>query len=758
MNMPNLKLKDVLAMSKAELEEDLRARGKPCEGTKVDLQIQLIEAIESLEFHDAKNGEEGEDKKPIAAEGDYKRVSKLIPSFNGKSDFAVWRNAVDEIRKTHNCDKEKMKLEIVFKLTGTVKEWFESSNKYHLSYDALLDEIKRNFWVEKSPFDLRNDLQARVWRDGETMAEYIQAKVILSARLDLPDKELIQYIVAGAGDEATQNQLRMGHFQSVDVILQQIGTMRKPPQSTTVHRPHDRQWRAAADYRQQPTQPQQWQERRCYRCNLKGHMANQCTSEIGAGQGVCYICGVAGHMARDCSAGNQINQIGVGGKYINFVVNFNDRTMTWRGLIDTGSPISLIRECSCGEYIPNNNFNNFRGLNRTKLNVLGLITRVVGFDGKRRDIDFYIVPDYTIDYNVLLGRDFLNQFRGRLLFDHEELNFFSKIEDSENEISLIPEIEKIADRAELTIIYGVENNNNFVDEELNALYQINVVEDEDPKLIINESISYEDQSKVKKIFNDVYLNGPIDNIDQKTKMKLIVKKDCPIYFKPRRLSVAEKDNLQKCIDDLLRQNIIRPSTSEYSSPIVMVKKKNGEMRLCVDYTELNNATTREIFPIPHIEDQIAMLQGKTFFSSLDLKNGFYNIKMDPDSVKYTAFTTPLGNFEFLRMPFGLKNAPSVFQRVLHNLFADLIRAEKLLIYLDDLLIPSDAIEEHLEILAEVLRRLKGANLELRLDKCKFLQVKIEYLGYVIEKNKIRPSDSIGKNFRFPSQLDKFNHF
>lgn len=132
--------------------------------------------------------------------------------------------------------------------------------------------------------------------------------------------------------------------------------------------------------------------------------------------------------------------------------------------------------------------------------------------------------------------------------------------------------------------------------------------------------------------------------------------------------------------------------------------------------------------------------------------------MDPDSVKYTAFTTPLGNFEFLRMPFGLKNAPSVFQRVLHNLFADLIRAGKLLIYLDDILIPSDAIEEHLEILAEVLRRLKGANLELRLDKCKFLQVKIEYLGYVIEKNKIRPSDSIGKNFRFPSQLDKFNHF
>lgn len=135
--------------------------------------------------------------------------------------------------------------------------------------------------------------------------------------------------------------------------------------------------------------------------------------------------------------------------------------------------------------------------------------------------------------------------------------------------------------------------------------------------------------------------------------------------------------------------------------------------------------------------------------------------MHPESVKYTAFTTPFGNYEFLYMPFGLKNAPSVFQRVLYNLFADLIRARKLLLYLDDFLIPSRTIEEHLQTLAEVLGRLKRANLEIRLDKCKFLQAKIEYLGYVIEKNKIKPSEcgvAVVKDFSLPKSIRQVQSF
>lgn len=377
-----MKLRDVLAMTKAELEEQLNTRGLSINGTKVDLQLKLIEAIESLEYHEARSDEQHTENRETA-DVDYKRVSKLIPAYNGKTDFVVWRNAVDEIRKTHKCDKEKMKLEIVFKLAGTVKEWFESSNKYHLTYDALLDDIKRNFYVEKSPFDLRNDLQARVWMANETMAEYVQAKVILSARLDLPDKELIQYIVAGSGDEATQNQLRIGQFQSVNDIMQQIGNMRKP---VTVHRLQDRPWRAAVEHRPQQPQQHPWQERRCYSCNMKGHLANQCTAESGTRLGVCYKCGTAGHMARDCNAGKQIHKIGGGGKFINFIVHFNDRIETWRGLIDTGSPISLLRECCSGEYDLIDNSYDFRGLNSTKLKVLGSMTGVVGFDGKSREI------------------------------------------------------------------------------------------------------------------------------------------------------------------------------------------------------------------------------------------------------------------------------------------------------------------------------------------------------------------------------------
>lgn len=185
-------------------------------------------------------------------------------------------------------------------------------------------------------------------------------------------------------------------------IMQQIGNMRKP---VTVHRPQDRPWRAAVEHRPQQPQQHPWQERRCYSCNMKGHLVNQYT-ESGTRLGVCYKCGTAGHMARDCNAGKQIHKIGGGGKFINFIVNFNDRIETWRGLIDTGSPISLLRECCSGEYDLIDNSYDFRGLNSTKLKVLGSMTGVVGLDGKRQEIEFYIVPDNTIAFNVLLWRDF----------------------------------------------------------------------------------------------------------------------------------------------------------------------------------------------------------------------------------------------------------------------------------------------------------------------------------------------------------------
>jgi len=162
--------------------------------------------------------------------------------------------------------------------------------------------------------------------------------------------------------------------------------------------------------------------------------------------------------------------------------------------------------------------------------------------------------------------------------------------------------------------------------------------------------------------------------------------------------------------------------------------------MCVDFRTLNKITVRDNFPLPLIKDQLDLLAGKKYFTTLDLKDGFFHIKMHEDSIKYTSFVTPLGQYEYLRMPFGLKSAPLKFQRYVTEIFKDQIDAGEISVYLDDFLIATETIEHHLRILEKVFKLLVANCLELRLDKCRFLQTKLDYLGYTVTGEGIQPTD------------------
>lgn len=157
--------------------------------------------------------------------------------------------------------------------------------------------------------------------------------------------------------------------------------------------------------------------------------------------------------------------------------------------------------------------------------------------------------------------------------------------------------------------------------------------------------------------------------------------------------------------------------------------------MCVDYRALNKLTERDNYPLPLIEDQIDRLHGKKFFSCLDLKDRFYHVPVAENSIKFTSFVTPFGQYEFLRMPFGLRNAPSVFQRFVNLIFRTLVDSNKVLINMDDIMIATDSIEEHENILREVFKIVERFSLNLKLSKCKFFFEEIDYLGY-----RIRDSD------------------
>lgn len=162
-----------------------------------------------------------------------------------------------------------------------------------------------------------------------------------------------------------------------------------------------------------------------------------------------------------------------------------------------------------------------------------------------------------------------------------------------------------------------------------------------------------------------------------------------------------------------------------------------------------------------IKSSLLKLQGKRYFSSLDLKDGFHHINVAEDSIKYTVFITPLGQYEYLKMPFGLKNAPARFQRYVNEVLSDLIKEGNVVVYMDDFLIATDTLDKHFEVLNQIFRVLTQNHLELRLDKCRFFYEEIEYLGYVVSKEGVRPNDqgiNAIKNFPIPKNVRDVQSF
>ncbi|GFV79089.1 retrovirus-related Pol polyprotein from transposon 17.6 [Trichonephila clavipes] len=222
-------------------------------------------------------------------------------------------------------------------------------------------------------------------------------------------------------------------------------------------------------------------------------------------------------------------------------------------------------------------------------------------------------------------------------------------------------------------------------------------------------------------------------------MRIILKDEEPVCQHPRRLAFTERQEVNKQIEEWLNEGIIRPSSSEYASPIVMVKKKDGSSRMCIDYRKLNQKLVKDKFPLPIIEDVLDTLQEAKVYSTLDLRNGFFHVDVDEDCRKYTSFIVPDGQFEFNKVPFGLSTSPGVFQRYVSSIFRDLTRKGIVIIYLDYLVIPAKNEQEGLEKLKIIFKVTKKYGLEIKFKKCQFLKKKIEFLGHIVEIGTIKPS-------------------
>ena len=204
----------------------------------------------------------------------------------------------------------------------------------------------------------------------------------------------------------------------------------------------------------------------------------------------------------------------------------------------------------------------------------------------------------------------------------------------------------------------------------------------------------------------------------------------PINLPLRRTPESLKLTVRTQIGEMVAHNIVRESTSPYASPVVMVPKKGGELRFCIDYRQLNKATVKDRYPLPRIDDTIDALYGAKYFSTLDLFSGYWQIEIEEADKHKTVVICEYGQYEFNRMPFGLTNAPGTFQRLMNKIMKPVLY-ESALVYLDDIIVFSKTLEDHIKHLETVFKILAEAGLKLKLKKCNFFKTEINYLGHIV---------------------------
>jgi hypothetical protein len=262
---------------------------------------------------------------------------------------------------------------------------------------------------------------------------------------------------------------------------------------------------------------------------------------------------------------------------------------------------------------------------------------------------------------------------------------------------------------------------------------------------------------VNKEFSDVFLDGLPPGIPPERK----VIHEIPLYpnstpqFRGMfRLSPLERQELSRQLTQLIKDGKVSESSSPYGAPVLFTKKKDGSLRMCIDYRALNSQTIKNRYALPRIDDLLDQLYGAKRFTKIDLTSGYWQIAIAAADRAKTAFRTSSGHYEFNVMPFGLTNAPATFQSLMNDVFRDMLNV-CVVVYLDDILVYSKDDEQHEQHVRQVLQRLRDHKLYARPSKCAFFVDTIEYLGHIVGPDGVKPNPTLVKAIvEFPEPRTK----
>jgi hypothetical protein len=214
----------------------------------------------------------------------------------------------------------------------------------------------------------------------------------------------------------------------------------------------------------------------------------------------------------------------------------------------------------------------------------------------------------------------------------------------------------------------------------------------------------------------------------------------PIDVRPYCYAYYQKEEIEKQVHEMLNSGLIRPNASPFSSPVLLMKKKDGTWQFCTDYRALNAAIVKDRFPIPTVDDMLDELYGASYFTKLDLRDGYHQVRVNPMDIPTTTFHTHNGHYEYLVMPFDLCNAPSTFQAIMNSIFWPHLR-KFILVFFDDILVYSPTWDMHLMHVRQTLAILKQHQFFVKTSKCVFGQQELEYLGHIITNHGVKVDEN-----------------